>query len=118
MLLPLFIIIIHNYIFFLPTYNIYITFFVLSLLEIILLTHLYNMAYVTIEEIARLFVDENKALVRGDNVVGSNHVVFGLLVGVTQDPESGTLQGDIQASQRDKTYAVKVYFSVSCFTGH
>ena len=42
----------------------------------ILLAHLYNMAYVTIGDIARLFVDENKALVKGENVVGSNHVVF------------------------------------------
>ena len=58
------------------------------------------------------FVDENKALVKGENAVESNHVAA-----VTQDPESGTLQGDIQASQRDKTYAVKVSFSVSCFTG-
>ena len=51
------------------------------------------MAYVTLGEIAHFFVDENKALVKGENAVESNHVV-----GVTQDPESGTLQWDIQAS--------------------
>ena len=63
-----------------------------------------------LERLLDFFIDENKALVKGENVVGSNHVVFRLLVGVTQDPESGTLQGDIQASLRDKTYAVKVMF--------
>ena len=50
--------------------------FLFYLLEIILLAHLYNMAYATIGEIARLFVDETKALVKGENVVGFNHVVF------------------------------------------
>ena len=49
---------------------------------------------------------------KGENAVESNH-----MVGVTHDPDSGTLQGDIQASQRDKTYAVKVSYYVSCFTG-
>ena len=79
----------------------------LLVLETILLAHLYNiMAYATLGEIARFFVNENKALVKGENAVESNHVV-----GVTQYLESGTLQGDIQASQRDKTYAVKVSFS-------
>ena len=70
------------------------------------------MAYVAPGEIAHFFVDKNKSLVKGENAVESNHMVK-----VTQDPESGTLQGDIQASQRDKTYAVKVSFSVLCFTG-
>ena len=65
-----------------------------------------------LERLLVFVVDENKALVKGDNAVESSHVV-----GVTQYAESGTLQGDIQASQRDKTYAVKVSFSVSCFTG-
>ena len=63
-----------------------------------------------LERLLVFFLDENKALVKGENAVESNHVV-----GVTQDPESGTLQGDIQASQRDKTYAVKVFF---CFMFH
>ena len=40
------------------------------------------MAYVTLGEIARYFVDENKALVKGENAVEPNHVVA-----VTQDPE-------------------------------
>ena len=41
------------------------------------------------------------------------------MVVVTQYPESGILQLDIQAYQRDKTYAVNVSLdvSVSCFTG-
>ena len=60
----------------------------LLVLEVILLAHLHNiMAYVTLEENAR-FLNENKALVNGENTVESNHVV-----GVTQDPESGTLPG-------------------------
>ena len=71
------------------------------------------MAYVTLGGIVGFLMDEKNALVKVEHAVESNPVVV-----VPQDPESGTLQGDMQAIQRDKTYEVNVclFVSFSYFT--
>ena len=59
-------------------------------------------------EILLVFGNKNKTLVKGENTMESKHVVK-----VTQNHESDTLQGDIQASHGYRTYAVKVSLLVS-----
>ena len=57
-----------------------------SLLEIILLTNHTTWHMSPLEIDCSFFVDENKALVKGEHAVESNHVVI-----ITHDPESCTL---------------------------
>ena len=61
------------------------------------------MAFVELSEIMRVFTDEHKTVAKGENALNSNHVL-----NVTQDHENGMLLGEVQASQKQKAYKVRV----------
>jgi hypothetical protein len=61
------------------------------------------MAVISIGSIVSFFSGEEKLIIRGENAVQSNHVMYFLF-----DSTTGIMKGKVQASMKDKSYAVEV----------